>query len=592
MNANSCVHLGVGIDTARYGHHVSFLDEDKRTAAKPQHFTESAEGYQVLQTTLDGLVKKHARVHFHIRVDAAGQYAENLLQWLHRLPYDKTISVGQPARNKAYRKVHFDKRKADPAESMACARFAIVERPSPTPHNPPEFQQLRDAVAMMEAASRQSTRLINQLHALLARVFPELAVHVKDLSANYVLVLLQRYPTPEKLARAKPESLTNIPHLDQELANTLQLVAAQTRGSNRGIVAEQMVRQKVQEIRQQQTNLDTLKKLIEEAWDALPEGAHRRVLSIKGIGIQTAAALVAKIVSIDRFETAKALLGYFGVFPEEVDVSGTDRQGNPKTGTELRMSCKGNDLVRRLLYTAAQCAVQWNPPVKAKFAALKSSGKEYNVAIGHCMAKLLRQVFAVWKKDCDFDPEFESRPKPVSHVTTAPVPTEKETTQEEEKTVVGHRIQAVEPQGKVVTTTNLSIPSPDHQANNLPPLDFAQLRQMVSITQVLEFMQWHPHSTRATQWRGYCPLHNEPPKGGRSRTFAVDIGKNLYCCHRCGNQGNVLDLWSAFRTEPILPAAWALIHTFGLEPPLLNEKKDRRAASSDPNGPSLFGTRQ
>ena len=42
------VRIGVGIDTARYGHHVSFLDEQKRTAAQPFHFTETANGYQKL----------------------------------------------------------------------------------------------------------------------------------------------------------------------------------------------------------------------------------------------------------------------------------------------------------------------------------------------------------------------------------------------------------------------------------------------------------------------------------------------------------------------------------------------------------------
>ena len=59
------------------------------------------------------------------------------------------------------------------------------------------------------------------------------------------------------------------------------------------------------------------------------------------------------------------------------------------------MSRKGNGLVRRLLYTAAQCAVTWNPPVKALFARQRAEGKEYNLCLGHCMAKLLRQVFAV-----------------------------------------------------------------------------------------------------------------------------------------------------------------------------------------------------
>src|SRR2546422_60477 len=314
---NSTVSLGVGIDTARYGHHVSFLDEQKRTAAKSFHFTESAAGYQQLQAALMKLAQNHPGVHFHIRLDAAGQYAENLLQWLYRLPLSTTISVGQPARNKAYRQVHFDKRQADPVESLACARFAIVERPA----------------------------------------------------------------------------------------------AAHSTASNEGPIAAELIRQKVRALRQEQAAFASLTDLVEQAWQALPDGPSKRPRTILGIGLQTSAALVAKIVSIERFATPTALIGYFGIFPEEVDVSGTDRHGKPKHGTEIHMSRKGNDLVRRLLYTAAQTAVLWNPPVKALFARLRAQGKDYHVCLGHCMAKLLRQVFALWTKDCDFDPAFESRPK-------------------------------------------------------------------------------------------------------------------------------------------------------------------------------------
>jgi len=32
-------HLGVGIDTARYGHHISFLRDDKQPAAAPLPIT-------------------------------------------------------------------------------------------------------------------------------------------------------------------------------------------------------------------------------------------------------------------------------------------------------------------------------------------------------------------------------------------------------------------------------------------------------------------------------------------------------------------------------------------------------------------------
>jgi len=61
--------------------------------------------------------------------------------------------------------------------------------------------------------------------------------------------------------------------------------------------------------------------MVEQAWQALPDAPAGRVLTIPGIGLQTAAALVAKIVCLERFATPTALIGYFGVFPEEVDVT-------------------------------------------------------------------------------------------------------------------------------------------------------------------------------------------------------------------------------------------------------------------------------
>ena len=335
------------------------------------------------------------------------------------------------------------------------------------------------------------------------------------------------------------QTLAKIPHLSQAMAETLQKAAAESTGSNRGPVAEQLIRQKVRAIRRQQAESRDLDKLLEKAWKALPEGPHRRLITIKGIGLQTAAALVAKIVSIDRFRSASALIGYFGVFPEEVDVSGTDRQGQPKRGNEIHMSRKGNDLVRRFLYNAAQCAVKWNPPVKALFARLMAAGKNYNVALGHCMAKLLRQVFALWTKDCDFDPEFETQTVPEdSQATQSPLA-------EKTQTAAGHK-NAVEPPKTVVTATTSSIP-PQTSGNNPPPLNFAKLREQVSILQVLEQIGWTPQETRGAQWRGPCPLHES--LDATSRCFAVETEQQMYCCHRCGSRGQRLGFMDGLSRE-------------------------------------------
>jgi len=60
----------------------------------------------------------------------------------------------------------------------------------------------------------------------------------------------------------------------------------------------------------------------------------RKLVTITGFGIQTAASLVAKIVDIGRFESSSDLIGYFGCYPEYRD-SGTDQQGKAKRRVEL-----------------------------------------------------------------------------------------------------------------------------------------------------------------------------------------------------------------------------------------------------------------
>jgi len=110
-------HLGVGIDTARFGHRVSFLKPDRQPAAKPITVMENHAGYQTLKTQLEALHRKHPKAQLQVRIDAAGQYAANLERFLRQLPLPLVISIGEPKRNKDYRNAHFPKRTTDDTES-------------------------------------------------------------------------------------------------------------------------------------------------------------------------------------------------------------------------------------------------------------------------------------------------------------------------------------------------------------------------------------------------------------------------------------------------------------------------------------------
>jgi transposase len=295
--------IGVGIDTARYGHRVSFLRPDRKPAAKPITVLENHAGYQSLKDTLLRLREQNPGVEFHVRIDAAGQYAQNLEQFLRSLDLPMTISVGEPKRNKDYRKAHFPKRTTDDTESQAMARFAVVEQPPATPAPSAPLIALHEVAGRLHARVKQTTQAVNRLHNLLARCFPELATLTDDIATGWVLCLLEKYPTAERIAAAHLASLEKIPYLSSERAREVHEAARQSVASLRGPVAEALITDLVKQLRHCQGAERSLQKLLTEAFAALPGSAHTQLLTIPGIGQATAAVLVAKIVDIDRFDT-------------------------------------------------------------------------------------------------------------------------------------------------------------------------------------------------------------------------------------------------------------------------------------------------
>ena len=220
---------------------------------------------------------------------------------------------------------------------------------------------LREVAGRLQSKVKQTTRAINQLHNLTARTFPELAPLAEDLAAGWVLKLLARYPTAERVASAHPASLEKIPHLCGEKAQAVHEAAKRSVASLRGESAEALVREHVAQVRHCQAAELHLRHLLVAAFADLPDSPHARILTIPGIGDATAAALVAKVVDIDRFETPDHLVGYLGVFPEESS-SGVDKRGRPLPAGTLTMCRKGNDLVRAYLWNAARAPPGTTPP--------------------------------------------------------------------------------------------------------------------------------------------------------------------------------------------------------------------------------------
>jgi transposase len=123
----------------------------------------------------------------------------------------------------------------------------------------------------------------------------------------------------------------------------------------------------------------------------------RRLQTIRGIGPISAAAILAEVGEIERFEDPRALVSLAGLAVKRHD-SGRSVHGKPKIDRHGRMG------LRRILYMCARAALRWDAHMQRFAARLEARGKPLKVVQVAVMRKLLHIVYGVWKHDADYDP--------------------------------------------------------------------------------------------------------------------------------------------------------------------------------------------
>ncbi len=121
--------------------------------------------------------------------------------------------------------------------------------------------------------------------------------------------------------------------------------------------------------------------------------------SIPGIAQTTAAAILAEIVDITQYRSARQVAAYAGLVPRE-RLSGSSVRGR------TRVSKIGNARLRKALYFPAITALRCSPFFQNWAAGLRERGKCKMSVIGATMRKLIHLAYGVLKTGKPFDPEW------------------------------------------------------------------------------------------------------------------------------------------------------------------------------------------
>jgi transposase len=273
-------------------------------------------------------------------MEATGVYYENCSMYLHRLGY--RLSVILPNKSKKYMQSLGIKSKNDKIDSKGLAQMGAEQCLKQWNPLSEFYHALRSLTRQHQSLQELKTGVSNQLHAIKNSMYKQKIV-------------------------------------EKQLTKTIQLIEKQVEeletAIHSHIQSDEQVCQKVENI-----------------------------CKIKGLGILTAAVIIAETNGFELFENAKQVVSYAGY-------DAIENQSGMYFG-KTRISKKGNSRIRRALYMPAFAVVKWEQNIFANlyqrtFAKHGIKMKSY-VAV---QKKLLTVIYALWKKNEAFDSNYRQNDK-------------------------------------------------------------------------------------------------------------------------------------------------------------------------------------
>ncbi len=264
-----------------------------------------------------------------------------------------------------------------------------------------KFASLRRLWSSRELIQKSHTAIWQHLQIILYDANPVILTYTRNDLPKWVLQVLLKYPTAQKLAKARAATVAKIPYVSLSRATEMINEAQKSIASDSEICTVFLIQESVGNLIDTQKRLKTIDTHLIEAMSKYPE--MELLLSIPGIGQITAVGLLMNIGDINRFANVKKLASYFGLHPMFKE------SGDGKSVS--RMSKVGKKRPRTMLYMAVLGGLSTNQILNSLHAEAKNVGMPPQASIGKCMHKLLRIVYGVLKSGQKFDIEIHNSHK-------------------------------------------------------------------------------------------------------------------------------------------------------------------------------------
>ena len=386
----------VGIDVAKRNHEVTVITSEGQVVCKAFRISNTCTGYNRMMERLGKLTNLKGQ--FIFAMESTAHYWLALYTRLKKDGYQ--VVILNPIQTHTMREMFLRKSKTDAKDSLVIAEVIRFGRYAASDVPQEKLLALKELCRNRSYLMDLASDLKRKTVALLDRVFPEYETQFDSIFCKSSLAVLNKYPTPQKLANANLSKLTEIlwtssnGHFGEWKALEMKALARNSFGiADCEGAYSALILLMLEQIHTLQEKCGALEAQI----GALLQQFDTTLTTIPGIGAILAATILSEIGDISRFSSADKLAAYIGVDP-------TVNQSGEFVGIHVHMSKRGSPYLRRAVWMASVGAVQRDPMFKAYYEKKAAEGLRYMSIIGHVTKKMTAVIYAIMRDNKAYVP--------------------------------------------------------------------------------------------------------------------------------------------------------------------------------------------
>jgi len=381
----------IGIDISKYKHDCFIVSDTGEVIFDVFTFQNTNQGFSEFLQRLNILDSSQEK---RIGFESTSHYSMNLKLFLEKHGF--SFMEIQPALISQHKKTRSLRiTKSDQIDARAISSWLMIAEYKPYPTSFYHIFSLKSLTRLRFSYIKQRTMHLIKMTDILDLIFPEFKSFFKDKFSKTALHILEKYGSPSRIASMRTTSYDELRRISRGKFSMQKFLELRKLAKNTVGVTNDILEIELASVIRIFHQVDEEIRHIENQIETLTLELNRPILTIKGIGVQSAAVIISEYGDISAFSSPSKMLSYAGLEPAYFQSGTYEHNGH--------MVKRGSSHLRCAILNCCLPLIQFNMVFAQYYAKKRAEGKPHMVALTHVAKKLIRVIFTLETTGQAFD---------------------------------------------------------------------------------------------------------------------------------------------------------------------------------------------